>query len=145
MNGKRHLRSLYLEEEFFRYLELLILGTTTDTFNIPTKVFNDKRIDQIIAYMKTHLATEVSLNTLGSLVQCTPFHVIRLFKKTLGISPHAYFIQLRLEQARDLIDAEYNLTDAALLAGFSDQSHLTRRFKKRYGITPGAYNEQKNC
>lgn len=197
VDGKRHLRSLYLEEDFFRYLEQLFSGTATDTLSLPTKVFNDKkcwkdalllhesvitkqeklfiqeravnlfinladrqstsrlkkslfsaedkRIDQIVAYMKSHLATEVSLNTLGSLVQCTPFHVIRLFKNTLAMSPHAYFIQLRLERARDLIGAGYNLTDAALLAGFSDQSHLTRRFKKRYGVTPGKYKEQKNC
>ncbi|BHH81921.1 hypothetical protein LA52FAK_02100 [Desulforhopalus sp. 52FAK] len=185
-----------MEEDFFRYLERLVSGTATEKFNLPTKVFSDKRfwqnalllheavvtnqeklfiqeravklftkladpqstqclqkslfisknkrIEQILEYMKSHLACEVSLNTLGNLVECTPFHVIRLFKNTLGMSPHAYFIQLRLERARDLIDLGHNLTDAALLAGFSDQSHLTRRFKKRYGVTPGIYSGQNN-
>ena len=59
------------------------------------------------------------------------------------MSPHAYLIQLRLEKARQLISKGKSIADAALLAGFSDQSHLTRSFKKRYGLTPGRYGSQK--
>lgn len=193
--GKRHLRSLYLEEEFFRYLEKLVTGSETSRTSLPTKLYEnrgcwemtlqlhealistqekllleehvvslfeslaenqlqfssqrvatlheDKRIQLLLDYMRAHLETEVSLDMLGKLAQCTPFHIIRLFKEKLGLSPHAYFVQLRLERARELIDTGHSLSDAAFLAGFADQSHLTRRFKKRYGLTPGVYLEQK--
>ena len=194
-NEKRHLRSLYLQKDFFYYLTKLLSGTSTHGYCLPTKLFLDKkswqntlllheaiisgqeqmlieeyllglfsnlqktllssekvynsgnvedrRVEHIVEYMREHLATEVSLDTLAALVQCTPFHVIRFFKKNLGMSPHSYFVQLRLEQARTLIDSGHDISDAALLAGFSDQSHLTRAFKKRYGITPGMYSSQK--
>jgi len=59
------------------------------------------------------------------------------------MSPHAYPTQLRLKRARELIDGGQSIADAALLAGFSDQSHLTRRFKKSYVLTPGLYSFQK--
>jgi len=103
----------------------------------------DVRISTIIDYMRTHLGDEISLNTLAEIAGCTSYHVIRLFKETMGMSPHAYLIQLRLERARELLDEGKTITDAALDSGFSDQSHLTRRFKKRFGITPGTYGAQK--
>jgi AraC-like DNA-binding protein len=94
-------------------------------------------------YMRAHLGEEISLNTLAEIAECTSYHIIRLFKETMGMPPHAYLIQLRLERARELIDEGKSIAGAALNAGFSDQSHLTRRFKKRFGITPGTYEAQK--
>jgi len=193
--SKRHLRSLYLESDFFLHLENLVTGISTQKYNLQTTVLKnmshwrdalalheaiitsqsrvlieelcislftqigdlhfgstpinhaidkrDVRISTIIDYMKFHLGDEISLNTLAEIAGCTSYHVIRLFKETMGMSPHAYLIQLRLERARKLLDEGNTITDAALNAGFSDQSHLTRRFKKRFGITPGTYGAQK--
>lgn len=193
--SKRHLRSLYLENDFFLHLEKLVTGASTQKYNLPTTVLQnsrhwqdaltlheaiitgqsrllieelcislfthigglhfgspsikhsidrcDVRIHTIIDYMRAHLGKEISLNTLAEIAGCTSYHIIRLFKETVGMSPHAYLIQLRLEKARELIDEGETITDAALNAGFSDQSHLTRRFKKRFGITPGKYEAQK--
>jgi AraC-like DNA-binding protein len=45
----------------------------------------------------------------------------------------------RLEQARRLMAEGQGLTDAALGAGFADQSHFTRQFKRSYGLTPGRW------
>lgn len=193
--SKRHLRSLYLENDFFLHLEKLVTGTSTQKYNLPTTVINniahwrdalalheaiitgqnkllieelclslftpigdlhfgsssvhhsidkgDSRISIIIDYMRAHLENEISLNTLAEIAGCTSYHIIRLFKEIVGMSPHAYLIQLRLERARNLIDKGKTISDAALDAGFSDQSHLTRNFKKRFGITPGIYGTQK--
>ena len=55
------------------------------------------------------------------------------------MTPHAWQIQCRLVRARQLIDGGHPLVDAAAVAGFCDQSHLTNRFRRAYGITPGEY------
>lgn len=100
---------------------------------------SEKRVDKIIDYFHAHVEMNMSLDELAAIANCTSYHLIRLFKQKRGISPHAYLIQLRLENARKLLLSGRSAADAALESGFSDQSHLTRQFKTRYGLTPGKY------
>jgi hypothetical protein len=55
------------------------------------------------------------------------------------MSPGDYQRQLRLREARSLIAAGRPISEAAALAGFADQSHLSRWFTRSYGVTPGDY------
>jgi AraC-like DNA-binding protein len=57
----------------------------------------------------------------------------------MGLAPHAYFEQVRVNRARRLLRAGASIADVAMDLGFSDQSHLNRHFKKLTGITPGTY------
>jgi AraC-like DNA-binding protein len=67
------------------------------------------------------------------------FAAYRAFRSVYGLAPSDYARQLRLRSARGLIAAGTPLAEAAVLAGFADQSHLTRWFTRSYGITPAAY------
>jgi AraC-like DNA-binding protein len=67
------------------------------------------------------------------------FQLLRGFAQAIGLTPHAYILQRRVELARRLVDAGEPLADAAIASGFSDQSHMTRAFASRFGLTPGAY------
>jgi AraC-like DNA-binding protein len=67
------------------------------------------------------------------------FAVHRAFTHVYGMSPGDYQRQLRLREARSLIAAGRPLSEAAALAGFADQSHLSRWFLRYYGVTPGSY------
>ncbi len=192
--GGRHLRSLYLQKEFFQHLEKLFTGSDAGKMTLGTAVFDncsswnqlilfheavisgedrmaveqyvvslfssiyrdsaekipghnhygggDKRIDKIIEYMNSNLAEQVSLGDLSELLDCTSYHLIRVFKAAKGMSPHAYLVQLRLEAARQYLDQGMPIIDVASATGFADQSHLTRKFKQRYGLTPGGYISQ---
>lgn len=103
----------------------------------------DRRVAMVIDYLHAHIDRNLSLAELADLAGCTEFHLIRIFRSHKGMTPHAFFIQLRLEKARALIAAKASIADTAALCGFSDQSHLTRLFKNRYGLTPRQY--QKAC
>ncbi len=63
----------------------------------------------------------------------------RQFRAAYGTSPYRYFAMRRLDRARALIGAGMPLADAALEAGFADQSHMTRQFKQAYGMPPGRW------
>ena len=102
----------------------------------------DWRIKKSLEYFHAHLDQPLRLKPLARLMECTESHFIRLFKAQMGIPPHAYLLQLRLERARQLILEGSSVAQAALGSGFSDQSHLNRRFKLRYGVTPGQYSRQ---
>lgn len=110
----------------------------------PIRDLSDKRVFSAIEYFHAYLDKPILLDELATLLGCTSYHLIRLFRLQKGMTPHAYLTQLRLEKARNLIDCGMSLSDTAVRAGLSDQSHLTRQFKKRYGVTPGQYKKQRN-
>lgn len=100
------------------------------------------RISKTIELFRDRLGENLSLNDIAGEFSCTPYHLIRSFKKECGLSPHAYLLRLRLEKARELIRRGHPLVEVALETGFADQSHLNRHFKTNYGITPGAFKRQ---
>lgn len=108
--------------------------------NVPRKEsLQDIRIDRVIESFHDGFEEPVSLETLAELAGCTQYHLIRLFKEAKGMTPHAYLMQIRLENARRMLEKGGTILDSALDSGFSDQSHLTRAFRQRYGLTPGVY------
>ncbi|NCB17121.1 MAG: AraC family transcriptional regulator [Synergistales bacterium] len=70
------------------------------------------------------------------------FHLLREFKKTVGLPPHRFQIQNRIRKARKMIlHGSLPLTEVALAAGFYDQSHFIRCFRKFAGMTPSEFRE----
>ncbi|WLR92786.1 AraC family transcriptional regulator [Shinella zoogloeoides] len=84
-------------------------------------------------------ASAVTLEDLAAESGLGRFRLVRDFARITGLTPHAYLLQRRTELARRLIAAGRPLAEAAVEAGFADQSHMTRNFTRRYGYTPGAY------
>lgn len=84
-------------------------------------------------------AHDFTLAQLAALSGVNRYQTIRMFARATGLTPHAYLVQRRVELARGLIRAGAGLADAALDAGFTDQSHLTRAFVARFGYTPGVW------
>jgi AraC-like DNA-binding protein len=93
------------------------------------------------AIQRLDVAPEVptSLAELAALSGTSRFQLLRGFAREVGTTPHAYLIQRRVRLVRRYLAAGRSLTDAALLAGFADQSHMTRAFVRQFGITPGRY------
>jgi AraC-like DNA-binding protein len=84
-------------------------------------------------------ASAVTLEALAADCGLGRFRLVRDFARLTGLTPHAYLLQRRTELARRLIASGTPLAEAAIEAGFADQSHMTRNFTRRYGYTPGAY------
>ena len=69
-----------------------------------------------------------------------PVHLVRAFRRHLGLTPAAYQRRLRIEGARQaLVASRVPLAVLALEAGFSSQAHFTRTFHQLVGVTPAAY------
>lgn len=82
-------------------------------------------------------ARSITIAELSQVSGMGKFQVIRQFQAIYGLPPHAYLRQLRVQHARQAILAGLTLVDAALLAGFADQAHMTRAFHRTLGYTPG--------
>jgi len=81
----------------------------------------------------------VTLTELAALSGVDRFALLRGFARETGATPHAYLVQRRVRLAQRLLAAGHAPAEAALQAGFADQSHLTRAFRRQFGVTPARY------
>jgi AraC family transcriptional regulator len=88
------------------------------------------------------IAGDVPLSDLARECGLSLTSFSRAFRKTVGIPPHRWVIQQRIELAKTLLrgDAK-SLAEIALECGFSDQSHFTRFFTAAVGVSPGFWRQ----
>lgn len=83
----------------------------------------------------------ILLSELAALCGMSQFQLLRGFSREVGTTPHAYLLQLRVRHACRYLAQGKRIAEAALMAGFADQSHLTRAFVRQLGITPARYQK----
>lgn len=83
-----------------------------------------------------------TLDEVARSAEVNKFVLIREFRKTVGTTPHAYLVLLRLDRSRALLARGDSASDVARASGFADQAHLTRWFSRVYGVTPQRYARQ---
>jgi AraC-like DNA-binding protein len=96
-------------------------------------------VESATDYIHAHYDRDISVRELAEVTGLSTFHFIRVFHRQMGLPPHAYLTQVRVRQARHLLSSGETPVQAAVGAGFFDQSHLTRHFKRILGVTPGRY------
>lgn len=95
------------------------------------------RVERMKALLAEDTAAPLALSTLAAAVGLSPFYAARLFSRTVGMPPHAWRNQVRLNRAQGLLRQGLSVTEVAAAQGFADQSHFTRHFKKAFGVPPG--------
>ena len=85
---------------------------------------------------------------LDTYLRSLPFnydYVRKLFKRELGVTPHQYLADIRLETAaKNLRISEIqgsNISEISHMCGFSDPLYFSRLFKKKFGVSPSQYHE----
>lgn len=96
-----------------------------------------RRVAVYRALIEADVAAAFELGQFAAATGVTRFQVIRDFKQVTGFTPSAFVRNRRVQVAKGLIEDGAALADAAIDAGFADQSHLTRAFKLSHGFTPG--------
>lgn len=92
---------------------------------------------RVCEFIESHLDEKISLDVLASVAGLSAFHFARAFRQSVGVPPHGYLLQRRLERVKQMLrDSKLPLSEIALAAGFSDQSHLARHFRRVTGISP---------
>lgn len=96
-------------------------------------------LDRVRERLADDLLRTPSLDELAALAGLGRYQLLRRFARVHGLPPHAWLLQQRAERARRLLRDGRTLADAAVAAGFADQSHMTRVFSRHFGYTPGAW------
>ena len=88
-------------------------------------------------YIDAHLASPLTLAELAGQASLSEYHFARMFRQSVGLAPHQYVMQRRMDKAQQLVrHSALPLTDIALACGFSSASHFSNRFKAANGVTP---------
>ena len=103
-----------------------------------------ERVSAAISYIEEHLNEKLDLNTIASAVCYSRYYLHRMFRSTVGITPHAYIQRRQLtEAAKQLAFSEVPVIEIALAAGYESQQAFTTVFKSMYKQTPAAYRRRK--
>ena len=99
-------------------------------------------LKRVVDHINEHLDEELSLLELSRIADLSPHHFGTAFKTSLGIPPHRYVIERRIDLARDLLRRrDKPISEVAYAVGFSSQSHLTTNFRRAMGVTPRKFRE----
>ncbi|MFJ8245968.1 AraC family ligand binding domain-containing protein [Peribacillus asahii] len=89
--------------------------------------------------LHTNLQSVLKLEEICKELDLSKFQFIRLFKAHTGISPYQYFLNCKIEHAKQLIEKNRDIYSAVAECGFVDLTHLNRHFKGVYGTTAFEY------
>ena len=103
-----------------------------------------RAVQRVRAYVEDHLAENIRLEALAQVAGLSRCHFVRAFKQSVGITPHAYLMQRRLERAEKLLlETDHPLCRVALDSGFSDQSHFSSYFRRNFGMSPRSFRRSR--
>ena len=96
-------------------------------------------VKAVCRFIERHLDEPITLARLGKEFRRSPFHLQRMFKATLGVTPKAYADSCRLNHFKSNLRAGHNVTRAMHEAGYGSSSRLYERTTSQLGMTPDKY------
>lgn len=98
-------------------------------------------VDSARRYMERHYSERIRIDDICASCGLSPSTLLRAFTRARGMTPYRYLMAYRIEQARRHLEQGMSPLDAAMRAGFCDQSHFTNCFSAFIGIPPGTYRD----
>lgn len=97
-------------------------------------------LSRVLDYMHAYTSGSLTLARLAEVAGVSRFHFARMFRRSTGESPMAYFERTRVLRAQELIRSRsHTLAEVAAALGYADQAHFTRRFRRAVGCTPAVF------
>ncbi|MGV8919333.1 MAG: GlxA family transcriptional regulator [Pseudomonas sp.] len=96
-----------------------------------------QKLQEILALMNDNLTCALGIDELAEAMGISRRHLERLFKRNLGCSPSRHYLDLRLQQSRQLLQTgKQPLADVAQACGFVSVQHFFRCYRQYFGAHP---------
>lgn len=106
---------------------------------------HNKRLVQVLDNMENHLASPLTSDALAVKVGITRRQLERLFREHLDDSPSNFYLRLRLDRARQLLQqTDMSIMEVSTACGFESASHFSRTYRSRFGASPSRDREALN-
>jgi len=123
---------------------LLLLSLLIQQYGLPFQASVPEcreEIERTCRFIEVHYAQRLGLEQLCRCAGLSRSALLRAFTRAKGVTPYSYLENIRIGEARKLLERGIPPVEAALRTGFSDQSHFTNYFSRYIGLTPGAYRD----
>jgi len=110
----------------------------TQRLSVPTRIgVRHPKLSQVIQIMETNIEEPISPSILARDVGMSTRQLERLFRRYLNRSPKRYYMELRLQKARNLLmQTDMSVINVALACGFASPSHFSKCYRAHYDTTP---------
>ncbi len=110
----------------------------TQRLSVPTRIgVRHPKLSQVIQMMEQNIEEPISPATLAKNVGMSTRQLERLFRRYLSRSPKRYYMELRLQKARNLLmQTDMSVINVALACGFASPSHFSKCYRAHYSTTP---------
>ena len=110
----------------------------TQRLSIPTRIgVRHPKLSRVIQIMETNIEEPISPAILAKDVGMSTRQLERLFRRYLSRSPKRYYMELRLQKARNLLmQTDMTVINVALACGFASPSHFSKCYRSHYNTTP---------
>ena len=110
----------------------------TQRLSVPTRIgVRHPKLSQVIQMMENNIEEPISPSLLAKDVGMSTRQLERLFRRYLNRSPKRYYMELRLQKARNLLmQTDMSVINVALACGFASPSHFSKCYRAHYETTP---------
>ena len=110
----------------------------TQRLSVPTRIgVRHPKLSMVIKMMENNIEEPISPSSLAKDVRMSTRQLERLFRRYLNRSPKRYYMELRLQKARNLLmQTDMSVINVALACGFASPSHFSKCYRSHYNKTP---------
>jgi AraC-like DNA-binding protein len=131
---------LQVQAEWLTLLEYLLSRSRAIVPERIQGALSQSQWERVRDYCFSHLSEKITLDELAGVCGLGRFQFLKQFRQTIGMTPHAWLLRLRLERACALLSGSAQpIAMIAQEVGFYDQSHFNRAFRQAYGVAPSCY------
>ena len=128
---------LYWNEIASGFIDGLVARHTSEPISRARGALGREVLGRLRDYVVANLDAPIDVAALANIAGRSPFHFSRVFARSVGMTPHRWVVQLRLQRAIELVrEGRSGLAEIAARTGFADQSHLSRWLRRVHGVSP---------
>lgn len=134
----QHTQAFEIEEHVGHLLNAALRVIRSDAVSACTA--RNARMAAVLDYIEEHFSASLTLKDLAQVCGLPKLQFLRSFTRAVGLTPHAFITERRLQRARTLLKtSDATLASIAFDCGFAHQSHLGALLCGQIGWTPGKY------
>lgn len=103
----------------------------------------DERVAEMLRYIDGHINEDVTAEMLAERFFLSKYHLMRIFRENTGVTIHAYVVDRRLLNARELMARGVSATEACYKAGFNSYCTFCRVYNQRFGTSPAGRRDKR--